>query len=229
MKRSQFYEILAGLYLRLNGYFQTGYIAHSDIKGQNAAEIDILAVRFPKHRQEDRQVDCCHVLYPSDTAIELIIAEVKTAAIQFNRSIKSGPSANRTWNHLLSRTGMFDQDQTETMIPRLLDFTDRDTSCLGGIPCDSAFGSVLVKPVIFSIESAPCTQEPKRYISGNEIIEYLWLCLCPAELRDSCSTSYPLGNWGPLYQPVVKILKERNDLNLGIPSPQELHQSLLEL
>ncbi len=40
MTKSNFYEILTMLYLRLNGYFTTGLILHSPEWGQAETEID---------------------------------------------------------------------------------------------------------------------------------------------------------------------------------------------
>ena len=68
MDTSDLQELLAALYLRLNGYFPSGFIAHASVG--NLTEIDILAVRFPDHRELEREVEPCVHLTPKrpDTA-----------------------------------------------------------------------------------------------------------------------------------------------------------------
>ena len=51
-EKSTIQEQLATLYLRLNGYFTTGYIIHTS-KNDIEGELDIIGVRFPYHKQDD--------------------------------------------------------------------------------------------------------------------------------------------------------------------------------
>ena len=62
MDRSDFEELLAALYLRVNGYFASGFIAHAPVG--NLTEIDVLAVRFPKHQEPEREIASCAYLHP---------------------------------------------------------------------------------------------------------------------------------------------------------------------
>ncbi|MBL4805719.1 MAG: hypothetical protein JKY31_00330 [Rhodobacteraceae bacterium] len=77
MTKDKVYEALTALYLRLNGYFTTGLVIHSAERGQNAGEIDCLAVRFPSHHQSLRSIKESDFLDVSDKMIDLIICEVK--------------------------------------------------------------------------------------------------------------------------------------------------------
>lgn len=47
--RSDIQETLVSLYLRLNGYFVSGFIVHA-VYGVET-ELDVLAVRFPRHEE----------------------------------------------------------------------------------------------------------------------------------------------------------------------------------
>ena len=82
--KSTIQEQLATLYLRLNGYFTTGYIIHSE-ENKIEGELDILAVRFPLHKQDDTEHNSSVFLEISSN-IDIIIAEVKSKGqrLQFN-------------------------------------------------------------------------------------------------------------------------------------------------
>lgn len=43
-QKSQFQERLVGLYLRLNGYLQSGFIPHSEIWGNAGTDIDRIGI-----------------------------------------------------------------------------------------------------------------------------------------------------------------------------------------
>ena len=76
MTKSELQEQLVRLFLRLNGYLTSGLIIHSSQKGNNKTELDIVAVRFPNHKQIDRRVECSKYMdYPTDS-IDIIIGEV---------------------------------------------------------------------------------------------------------------------------------------------------------
>ena len=50
-EKSTIQELIATIYLRLNGYFTTSFIIHSE-KNEIDGEVDIISVRFPGHDQE---------------------------------------------------------------------------------------------------------------------------------------------------------------------------------
>ncbi|MEE9214556.1 MAG: hypothetical protein V3U54_07140 [Thermodesulfobacteriota bacterium] len=85
MEKSTLQEKLAALYLRLNGYFVSGFIVHAPIEYQNAAgetrrvktELDILAVRFPFNREPERVVLPSTYIDVSNSHIDNVIGEVK--------------------------------------------------------------------------------------------------------------------------------------------------------
>ena len=51
-EESNIQENLVKLYLRLNGYFTTGFIIHSN-KNKIKSEIDNISIRFPNNTQND--------------------------------------------------------------------------------------------------------------------------------------------------------------------------------
>lgn len=223
MDKGKFYESLVRLYLRLNGYFQTGLISHSAVHGNNATEIDILAVRFPHHSQPERVVGFCTALNPSKTNIDIVIGEVKSRNVVFNDPLKTGhPLADRNWTQILNWIGLFDPNEIKNLITQLKACADTNSSLIAGIEGNSVHGTVKIRPIIFSIERRASNNNPKSYISGDEVIDYIWDCLCPVVSRVDCSTVYPLGNWGPEFEDIVKYFKDRNVANIGKPSLTDL-------
>ena len=93
--KSKAQEDLALLYLRLNGFFVTGFIAHSPIHGQNLTEIDALALRMPYSAEPEREVGPHGLLDLSSNHTDLIICEVKSRGkpLRFNGALTEGPRA----------------------------------------------------------------------------------------------------------------------------------------
>ena len=91
--RPKIHEALCVLYLRLNGYFTTGLIVHSQEWGNNRTEIDCLAVHHPNHTQPDRQIGPSPFLALFDDRIDLLICEVKSipSEVAFNPRLCSDP------------------------------------------------------------------------------------------------------------------------------------------
>jgi hypothetical protein len=223
MAKGSFYEILVKLYLRLNGYFQSGLISHSAEWGNNATEIDIMAIRFPSHNQTEREIHFCPILSPSSTSIDIVIAEVKASSVTFNNPLKYGhPLADKIWNQVLNWIGLFEQEEITNLLPTLKAKADTNTSDLNGIEANSIFGVVKIKPIIFSIESVISNSNPKAYINGEEVIDYIWLCLCPDAKRENCSTIYPMSNWGLDFEPIVEYFKSRNESGDGKPTIKDI-------
>ena len=223
MEKGKFHESLVRLYLRLNGYFQTGLISHSAVHGNNATEIDILAVRFPLHSQPEREVGFCTALNPSKTNIDIIIGEVKSSDVVFNDPLKTGHAlADRNWTQILNWIGLFEPNEIKNLVPKLKACADTNTSMLTGIDGNCIYGTVKIRPIIFCIERPASNNNPKPYICGDEVIDYIWTCLCPVISRVDCSTVYPLGNWGNDFDKIVTYIKKRNNKKLKKPTLAEL-------
>lgn len=219
MEKGPFYESMVKLYLRLNGYFQTGLISHSNVWGNNLTEIDSIAIRFPYHQQPERQVGFCTALNPSAVDIEVVIVEVKSSKVEFNPSLKSARNeADKNWEQILNWIGLFETNEIQRLIPLLKSVADTDKSNLTGIKSYLSGTNISIRPIIFSIENAISNSTPKTHISGEEVIDYIWECICPNIRRVDSSTVYPLGNWGLEFEPIVRYFKYRNETNRTKPT-----------
>src|SRR5262249_50793583 len=104
--KAEVQEAVVMLYLRLNGYFTSGFIVHSDVPGENRTELDVLAVRFPRNAEPVRGVDPDPALDPWPDGIDFIVGEVKSHGqqFQFNRALRESRESVATilqwWGHL---------------------------------------------------------------------------------------------------------------------------------
>jgi hypothetical protein len=65
VEKGEIQETLVSLYLRLNDFFVSGFIVHAS--HGVGTEMDVLAVRFPSHKEPEREVQPCRYLaVPTD-------------------------------------------------------------------------------------------------------------------------------------------------------------------
>jgi hypothetical protein len=121
--KSDLQELLTALYLRLNRYLASGYIAHARVG--NLTEIDIVAVRFPGHKEPEREVSPCKHLRPPSDRIDFLVGEVKGGQrnANFNPKFREQPDAIRK---VLHRLGAF-SDQESCSSARWLRHLHNDT------------------------------------------------------------------------------------------------------
>ena len=105
MTKADVQEALVTLYLRLNGYFTTGFIVQSPTPGRVTAELDVLAVRLPHNAETDRVIGGAPELDRWDAGMDFIIGEVKSRGVplQFNgptRTTKAVSTLLQWWGHL---------------------------------------------------------------------------------------------------------------------------------
>lgn len=230
MERSEFQEKLVGLFLRLNGYFQTGYMPHSEVWGNNGTDFDRVGIRFPFHSQSERgEIFSTHLDIQKQT-IDIVIAEVKNTQLEFNKAIKSVCiRSHENIAQLLRWCGLFEESEIPDLTTRFLSITDNDALAVNKsfakIEHTNRFGAITIRPVIFSIETAHEEGENIMFINGINIIEYLWECLCPDEKRIECSTRYPFKNWGFEYADIVEYIKERHLKGESIPTTSDLYNT----
>lgn len=230
MERSEFQEKLVGLFLRLNGYFQTGYMPHSEVWGNNGTDFDRVGIRFPLHSQSERgEIFSAHLDIQNE-AIDIIIAEVKNSTMKFNDAIKSvNNRSNINITQLLRWCGLFEDEEIINLTVQFLSITDNDALAVNKsfakIEHKNRFGAITIRPMIFSIETAHEEGENIMFINGINIIEYLWECLCPDEKRIDCSTRYPFKNWGFEYTDIVGYIKERHLKGESIPTTSDLYNA----
>ncbi len=228
-EKSTIQEQLATLYLRLNGYFTTSYIIHSDKKQING-EIDIIAVRFPFHKQDDTEHNSSSFLELS-SYIDIIIAEVKSKGknLQFNECLKQSDT-HEPLQKLLRWTGVFmdkDIDNIAREVNTLVQPKEnskfekfRSTKIL-----ETRFGKVKVRPILFSPERNEINNTNK-FVNWIEINDFVWFCLCPAENRKLCGTRYDFTAWGQGLNEIVKAYKYRQKAQRRFKTISELYQDI---
>ncbi|MBB3837652.1 hypothetical protein FHS57_001649 [Runella defluvii] len=232
MKKSEFQERLVGLFLRLNGYFQTGYMPHSEIWGQNGTDFDRIGIRFPNHSQSERGDLFSQQLAIPDNTIDIVIAEVKNHEKKFNASIRSiGSRSTENLSQLLHWCGLFEEQELLDLIPQIkavLDKNGRAANNTFDIVChENRFGAITIRPILFSIESEHGGRGNYMFINGVDMIQFIWDCLCPDERRADCSTRYPVSNWGFEYKDIVEYFKKRHQNEEPLPSTTDLYNSFI--
>ncbi len=59
---------------------------------------------------------------------------------------------------------------------------------------------------MFSPERVSRRGNQPWFLSGPEIFDYVWRCLCPSTPRPCCATTYDFQVWGD-YEPIVRYFK----------------------
>lgn len=229
-EKSTIQEQLATLYLRLNGYFTTGYIIHSDEK-KIEGELDILAVRFPFHKQDETEHNSSEFLeIPS--SIDIIIAEVKSKgqSLQFNDCLKQQDTFEPL-QKLLLWTGILSNEKINDLAIELNNLiqpkenlqleTFRSTKTV-----ETNFGSVVIRPILFSPERINANNTDK-FINWTEINDFIWLCLCPVNTREKCGTRYDFTAWGQGFSEIVKAYKDRQKSQVKFENITELYNAII--
>jgi hypothetical protein len=225
MTKSQLQELLVKLFLRLNGYFTSGLIIHSDEKGKNKTEIDLLAVRFPHHNQTDRMIDCLDYLKIPDNSIDIIIGEVKGSRLKvsFNKALYSDI---QTIKKVINWIGVIPEKRVHEITNKLqiiLKPSEANNSEKFKV-LNYSFDSYLItiRPILFCIDRGNPKINQQRYVYGKIMLDYIWDCLSPKALRNTCSTSYPTNLWGFEFQELVNYFKNSSKESVG--SIKELYK-----
>lgn len=231
-KKSQLQERLTNLYLRLNGYLQTGYIPHSEILGNAGTDVDRIAVRFPYHSQPERKIqESPKLLIPQDS-LDIVIAEVKANKVEFNDTLKKSKNrANENWEQILRWLGLFSKNEIDILVPKIINITQKNgIKSKGKFPIiehNNNFNKITIRPILFVFDKPVKPENSKLWIDGMTVIEYIWECFCPEIIREECSTKYPLSLWGTEYEDIVKYFKDRDKANLGVGTLDELYEHLI--
>ena len=216
MDISDLQEQLSSLYLRLNGYFVSGFIIHApegEVNEKGAyrkvrGEIDALPVRFPFNKEPEREAGPSDYLHVSDEKIDILICEVKGGeqALQFNEGLRSDP--NRVLS-VLRWIGILNEKVIEKEIEHDIkilstQYANRpDQFREYNIP-DTNYR---IRAILFAPDQQAATQpNQQRYIYGEEVMKYIWRCLRPQEKRPLSQTRYDYGLWGT-YEEIVRYFK----------------------
>jgi hypothetical protein len=202
VNKGKLQESIVTLYLRLNGYFTTSLILHHPEVGKNTTDLDVLAVRFPRHSQPDRGGGSDPELKSPDAVIDLIICEVKSAgqALQFNSPLRDSHVVRK----VLQWMGAFEQAEIDTLTPNVLSAVDKpgkEPTCVPGTR------NAHVRTILFSLERDRRNQSQPWFLHGPPVFDYLWKCLHPSTPRPECSTQYDFGLWGTDLEPLVRYVK----------------------
>lgn len=223
-ERSLLQENLVKLYLRLNGYFTTGFIVHSDCHGKNKTEIDVLAVRLPYNSEPEREVGPSVFIPIKEEKTNLLICEVKSIGqqLQFNDALRSHP---KTMRSILQWSGLFKENETESLSESICETMNNQNQNTENIKCIDGPRNTSVIPLLSSPERINRRNNQPFFLHGNEIFSYIWRCMCPAENRICCSTNYDFTAWGREFFPIVNYFKSRI-VDKGPGTIKELYKHL---
>lgn len=206
--KSKLQEDLVSLYLRLNGFFVSGFIVHSPMHGQNRTEIDALALRLPFSAEPERAVGPDPLLDLSDDHTDLALCEVKGRGqlLRFNSALYAQPAACAT---ILRWSGLFREAEVQELAQALCAaLVPRD-------PPDSAaplvYGprGVRIRGLLFSPDRHSRRPNQPWFVTGPDIFRHVGECLCPLIPRASCATTYDLRLWGE-HEPIVRYFKSQD-------------------
>jgi len=221
MDKSDLQETLVSLYLRLNGYFVSGFIVQAP-QGVGT-EIDILAVRFPQHQEPAREVLPCPHLATLTDQIDFLIGEVKggRGTVNFNVRFRDNPAAIRS---VLQRFGAFadsEIDRLNAAIPDLLDPSKllhaRSFPALD-VKIGDARGALDAKLrfIPFAAEQARPEHNARPYLFADDLINFIWQCFRPPHPRPECDVQYNNYElWGPHFAPIVYYFKDKTRTTPG--------------
>lgn len=232
-EKSQFQERLVSLFLRLNGYLQTGYIPHSDIWGNAGTDIDRIGLRFPFHSQPERKVKSSPYLKIPETSIDIIIAEVKSSKLKFNDTLKKDEDrAIQNWEQIFRWLGLFEKEEIDQLVPKAKDIVNLngDKSINNGFQIlehKNRFGEISIRPILFVIDKEYKPESSKIWIDGITLLNYFWECFCPEVKNIDCSTRYPLKLWGTEYEDIVDYLKNRHEQGLNKGTLDDMYKSFV--
>ncbi|MFW5983332.1 MAG: hypothetical protein ACOCQ4_02435 [bacterium] len=231
-KKSQLQERLTSLYLRLNGYLQSGYIPHSEIWGNAGTDIDRIGIRFPHHSQHEREIqESTELLIPNDS-IDIVIAEVKASKVAFNDTLKKEEKrANQNWEQILRWIGLFYEQEIDDLVPKIINVVKRNgeksDNSFSIVKHSNDFNKITLRPILFVFDKPINPESSKLWIDGITVMKYLWDCFCPEIRRDCCSTNYPLSLWGTEYEDIVEYFKNRHIAQKGVGTLDNLYEKLI--
>lgn len=212
-RRSNIRENLVRLYLRLNGFFVTGFIVHALEEGRNRTEVDALAIRLPYNAEPERDIGPDPLLSLSPDYTDLVICEVKAQgqSLQFNKSLTSNEEAIKS---VIRWSGLFKEDELPKLARNL-------HIALGQGPLPSKEPPTVLGPrnarvrcFLFSPERKSHYDKQPWFISGPDIFDYVHRCLSPGIDRPSCSVTYDFGLWGES-EFLVRYFKGRKGPDAG--------------
>lgn len=196
------YEYLTKLYLRLKGFIVSNLIIHSENRGESISELDIIGVRMPFNLQEDRMVNMEDELECSSERIEILIADVKNCRklknVKFNRGLRGNEEGI---DKLLNWLGCFpkvDEKLIKECKEHLNLHRNKNLNGFSNFERDFNHGKYSFKFTFFCPSLVNWSGEGFKYISGNQMIDFVWECLNKKTNIETCSRSYDFTGWNEL-------------------------------
>jgi hypothetical protein len=213
MTKGQVQEALVTLYLRLNGFFTSGFIVHSPTHGRNRTEVDIIAVRFPLNAEPARGVGTDEELGTSDAVLDFVIGEVKSHGqqLRFNEGLRCSREAVES---LVQWCGYYTDGERPGVTDSVLKLLEPQVASQNA-PTAMGPRSSRIRAILFSPERNARRQNQPWFVTGPTIFAYVWKCLRPGEPRPWCATTYDFGAWGRELQPIVEYFKNENRQEAG--------------
>ncbi len=213
MDRSDIQETLVSLYLRLNGYFVSGFIVHASYGV--GTEMDVLAVRFPRHKEPVREVQPCgHLTIPA-ACVDFIVGEVKGGSnnVNFNVRFRDNPEAIQT---VLQRFGAFanaEIDRICAAVPSILEPGRLERSAsfpeLDVALCEAAgMQTGKLRFIPFAAEQCRSSSAIRPYMFEDDLLGFVWKCFRPEQQRQRCNVRYNYELWGPQFVQLVRYFKD---------------------
>lgn len=194
MDKSDLQEQLLRLYLRLNGFFASGFIVHSPNSTRNKTEIDTLAVRFPHSCEPERNRTADETLDLSQRRIELAICEAKTKP-RFNEALYSDPAAIIT---MLRWVGMFAEPELHDLVPKVQAILVPEKHPAPNIRRLVANENVVIRSLLFCPELPEPRVNQSWFVGAGAIFPFIFSCLSPAFEPPTCGRRYGAAQWGEL-------------------------------
>ncbi len=225
MKKSDIQETLVSLYLRLNGYFVSGFIVHSPSgnRAGNRTQVDALGIRLPYNSEPQREVKPSDYLQIPNGVADIVLCEVKGGhePLQFNVALREDDAIRS----VLRWVGAFEENEVEALaktLKAILTPSHPDSpDTFRTIP--SKDGRYQLRTMLFAPDRPEPRKNQTRYVHGAEIVGFINKCLRPPQARLHCSTRYDFGLWGGVYEPIVRIIKGTNH-DVSLP---EIYQALV--
>jgi hypothetical protein len=206
MTRSDVQEALLQLYLRLNGYFTTGFIVQAPEWGRNRAQVDALAIRHPLNREPERVVNVSPFLELTDHVTDVLICEVKSKGqpLQFN----SGLRTTDAMSTVLRWVGLVPEGRLQAHVHAVLELMQPGCSVRKAASGATVEGAIRTRPLLCSPERTKAHVNQPWFLNGSEIFTYITNCFNPLDRRPNCATRYDFSGWGAWLEPVVRYFKD---------------------
>lgn len=214
--RGQLFEQLTRLYLRLNGFFTSGFIPHSEENGCVITEVDFLAVRFRHHSENERIEPDDPFLSLSTQYLEFAICEVKSRGQQlhFNDRLYNSEKAVAS---VLHWAGIFPSETVPRLTEQVRNLLTPSANPSPIIPCLEVGPQVRIRALLFSPErmNAPRPNQP-WFVCGETMLGHIGRCLCPSLPRESCATNYGPTQWADLAYLVAYFKNHAPDQQISL-------------